>query len=281
MALFSGKQKIKFYKRLGTDWQDLADYFVIPAASQNNFSSGKEGRAIWDWLTARDKLKELYEALDYIDRNDLVVGMEEIATDENQPDKPERNLSDPFPGLCAFTEKEASIFFGRNKEIDSLLDRLKKTRFLAVIGASGSGKSSLVRAGVLPHLNRLSSNGQTDWLCFTPGGMAELTEESNPDPFKALAIKLGPKLETENLTPLEIARQLYQKGNITEIVQKYLHANPDYTELILVIDQFEELFTLVNPQYQQRFIAMLTKAVQCNKLRVIITVRADFYESCS
>lgn len=280
MALFSGKQKIKFCDRLGTNWQALADCLDIPEASQKTFSPGEESRAIWDWLKMRDKLKELYEALNYIGRNDLVVGIEEVAADDNQPDKPKRNIGNPFPGLRAFTEREASIFFGRNKEIDSVLDRLQETRFLAVIGASGSGKSSLVRAGVLPHLNRLSGNGQTDWLCFTPGGMSELNEDSDPDPFKALAIKLGPKLETENLTPLTISQQLYRKGNITNIVQKYLHANPDYTELIIVIDQFEELFTLVKAQYQQRFIAMLTKAAQCNKLRIIITIRADFYESC-
>jgi len=152
MALFTGKQKIKFCKKLGTVWPDLADYFEIDEETRNRFAKGDEARGLWSWLELREKLPELYEALDYIDRTDLVVAMKEVASVESKSSRQKSYQGDPFPGLRAFTEKENAIFFGRKKEIEILLERLKETRFLAVIGPSGSGKSSLVRAGLLPNL---------------------------------------------------------------------------------------------------------------------------------
>ena len=79
------------------------------------------------------------------------------------PNKQKTYAGNPFPGLRAFTEKENAIFFGRQMEIDRLLERLQQARFLAVIGASGSGKSSLVRAGVLPNLKSLRGCEDWDW----------------------------------------------------------------------------------------------------------------------
>ena len=280
MALFTGKQKITFCKKLDADWRNLADCFDIDEETRNRFAKGDEARGIWAWLEARSRLNELYEALTYIDRNDLVVGMKEAAGDEHKSSQPKPYQGDPFPGLRAFTEKEEAIFFGRKTEIAILLERLRETRFLAVIGPSGSGKSSLVRAGLLPNLKRLTGGEYWDWLRFTPGGLTKLTDDSDPDPFKAFAAVLGPKMETENLAPVEIARQLYHQGNIADMVQKYLHANPQSEELVLFIDQFEELFSLVNADYRQRFIAMLERASHCQNLRIIITVRADFHAQC-
>ena len=63
-----------------------------------------------------------------------------------------KQLSNPFPGLRPFEEEENHLFFGREGQSDELLSRLQRTRFLAVVGTSGSGKSSLVRAGLLPAL---------------------------------------------------------------------------------------------------------------------------------
>ena len=77
MALFIGKQKITFCKKLDADWPKLADYFEIDEEIRNRFTKGEEQRGIWAWLEAREKLNLLYEALTYIDRNDLVVGMKE------------------------------------------------------------------------------------------------------------------------------------------------------------------------------------------------------------
>ena len=175
--------------------------------------------------------------------------------------------------MRAFTEDESALFFGRTPEINALLAKIKASRFLAVIGASGSGKSSLVRAGVLPRLKEIAAEPGWEWLRFTPGGI-------NDDPFLALSTVLIPVLEKSKLTNRELATQLRQRGNIDEIAAHYLAAKPGSGQLLLFIDQFEELFTLVAEGHRQPFINLLEKAVQSPYLRIILTVRVDFQEHC-
>jgi hypothetical protein len=269
MVSYSGKQKIEFYHRLGDKWQELADYCDIPAPDQNQWTKGEEARGIWKWLEQRNRLDELVEALNYIERQDIVIGVLS-STEQNQTPKPLKLITtSPYPGLRAFTEDESELFFGRTPEIHALLDILSNNRFLAVIGASGSGKSSLVRAGVLPKL----AEKHWEWLRFTPG-------ETGDNPFMALSIALKPVLEKSGLTPREIATQLQNRGNIDEMAEKYLAQKPATGQLILFVDQFEELFTLVAECHRQRFINLLEKVVQSPHLRVILTVRADFHEYC-
>jgi len=76
MASFSGKTKITLCKRLGNDWQDLADYFEIPS---QQFEQGRECQAIWEWLETRDKLQELHEALRFIERDDLLSVLQALS----------------------------------------------------------------------------------------------------------------------------------------------------------------------------------------------------------
>ena len=79
-----------------------------------------------------------------------------------------RQQMQPFPGLRAFERHESRIFFGRQQQIDDLLTRLKQRHFIAVLGASGSGKSSLVKAGVLPSLAKgYMGNAGTQWSIAT------------------------------------------------------------------------------------------------------------------
>jgi len=191
----------------------------------------------------------------------------------DKPPATKLNQKSPFPGLRAFTEDESELFFGRTPEVHALLDILSNNRFLAVIGASGSGKSSLVRAGVLPKLAGITGGERWEWLRFTPG-------EIGDDPFMALSVALKPTLEKSGLTPREIATQLQKRGNIDEKAEKYLAQKPTTGQLILFIDQFEELFTLVADCHRQRFINLLEKAVLSPYLRIILTVRADFHEHC-
>ncbi|MBZ0283975.1 MAG: DUF4062 domain-containing protein [Anaerolineae bacterium] len=179
----------------------------------------------------------------------------------------------PFPGLRAFTPDDAPIFFGRGRETDALVRRVAKNRFVAVVGASGSGKSSLVGAGLMVQLAANATDGSKDWISLriTPG-------EVSDNPFMALAVKLAPLLKR---VPRDLAAALETNPDfISGIAQSALIGKPEWAELLLFIDQFEELFTLVNKQYLSPFIEMLSTIAQSSRIRVVMTMRSDFYHRC-
>lgn len=176
----------------------------------------------------------------------------------------------PFPGLRAFTPADAPIFFGRGRETDDLVGRLFVERFLAVIGASGSGKSSLVGAGLVPRLEANALPGSKDWVLvrFTPGG---------GNPFDKLAVALQTEFHT--LDQAVMAEQLMEEPTqLNEIVAKLLKGRPTWAEVVFFVDQFEELFTLVDVHYRVPFVAML--AASGDRVRFVLTLRADFYRQC-
>ncbi|MCI0733748.1 MAG: hypothetical protein L0Y38_08005, partial [Methylococcaceae bacterium] len=119
MSPYSGKQQLAFKNRLGASWRDLALYFDIPAALQGCFEHGDEARQIWQWLYERGRLHELPEALRYIDREDIVIGILDPIPVPLTETKANWTGS-PFPGLRDFTEDEAAIFFGRERETSAL-----------------------------------------------------------------------------------------------------------------------------------------------------------------
>jgi serine/threonine protein kinase/WD40 repeat protein len=172
----------------------------------------------------------------------------------------------PYKGLRPFGEADADDYFGREALTDALLERLSDPdggRFVAVVGPSGSGKSSLIKAGLIPRLRRGALAGSERWP------IAELVP--GPSPFEELAAALrraAPQTEAEldELAgdPAAIARLL---------------AN-DESELLLVIDQFEELFTMAEEDERGRFLASLEAAVSepRARFRLVIALRADFYD---
>jgi len=163
MTRITGKQKVTFSRRLGDSWLELATYLDIPDHEVQRFKKGSEGRDILTWLEQRDRVDELPEALNIIDRNDLVVILQPPpALDPTTPRWP----GSPYPGLLAFASEEAPIFCGRDRQADELVDRFRDSgqRFIAVVGDSGSGKSSVVAAGVLPRLQRGAIPGSQDWI---------------------------------------------------------------------------------------------------------------------
>lgn len=184
----------------------------------------------------------------------------------------------PFLGLRAFTPNDASIFFGRGRETDNLIGRLRDstTRFLAVIGASGSGKSSLVAAGLIPRLQSGAVEGSRDWswFRFTPG-------ESGENPFMAVAAAFKPVLETRGKRFADVAKDLLEDpqalGNLVDLA---LAGRPDWAKLLLFVDQFEELFTLAGADYRAPFIDWLGRAATQVRVRILVTLRADFYHLC-
>jgi hypothetical protein len=184
----------------------------------------------------------------------------------------------PFPGLRSFGKADAPIFFGRGRETDGLVKALSspERRFLAVVGASGSGKSSLVAAGLLPRLEADAVPGSRDWrvACFTPGGFGK-------DPFLALAAALHRVGGGKDARPIALADRLARgPKQVVAVAAELLTGSPEWAELLLVADQFEELFTTVAPALRAGFIDLLVASAKSRRIRTVVTMRADFYDRC-
>ena len=171
------------------------------------------------------------------------------------------------------------IFFGRYRDTKGLIRKLADpaNRFIAVVGASGSGKSSLVAAGLLPQLANNGIAGGKDWLCleFTPGG-------GEGDPFPTLTARLEPLLRKHGLGERDIVKRLRADdgGGLAELAPLALAGHPDHAELLLFIDQFEELFTLTQDAYREPFIHLLTITAKAPRIRIVVSMRADFFHCC-
>ena len=175
----------------------------------------------------------------------------------------------PYKGLGAFDEIDASDFFGRDKLVGEMADALATgVRLLVVVGPSGSGKSSAVRAGLLPVLRSDRVPGSDRWILSTmlPGR----------HPFEQLEAAL---LRVSRTPVPGVLEQLTE--NETGLLRVALRILTDEQgELLLVIDQFEELFTLATERVRRRFLDVLVTAVTDprSRVRVVLTLRADFYD---
>jgi len=158
----------------------------------------------------------------------------------------------PYPGMKPFSKKESQQFFGRNDEIQKFLADLRLHPFLTVIGPSGSGKSSLVFAGLIPKLNDSKLFGLGEWLV--------LHMRPGEQPLTTLNHQIL-RTNTDNA-----------KLNITEI----LATQPNTQRLLLVIDQFEEVFTIAQEEAIP-FQETLQRLIEVSNCYVVLTVRADFY----
>ena len=177
----------------------------------------------------------------------------------------------PYRGLRHFREQDAPFFFGRELEIGELAGSVRTNAFTAVIGASGSGKSSLVFAGLVPRLR-----GEGDWeiVCVRP----------KTDPFGQLAAGLirllyqDPLQRAKNLE--ELAGDLAKAGCLRSLV-RVIGTDRAGKRLLLVVDQFEELYSL-NPseEVQRRFVDVLIEGAHGQAsppdVSLLLTMRADF-----
>lgn len=188
----------------------------------------------------------------------------------------------PFPGLRPFEDEEAHLFFGRETQVDELLRRLRLERFIAVVGTSGSGKSSLIRAGLFSALRVGAMSGAgSRWRIATmrPGN----------DPIGELAVALeratllGSDGDAELRTDLAYA--ILERGalGLVEIVRQMPIA-PDENVLV-VVDQFEELFRYAQSAEDAAaaFVSLLLQATAHADLRlyVVLTMRSDFLGDCA
>jgi tetratricopeptide (TPR) repeat protein len=180
----------------------------------------------------------------------------------------------PYRGLLYFREEDAAFFLGREAATQQLVEAVEQHRLIALVGASGSGKSSVVRAGLIPALRR-SKSPVWEIATIVP----------HDRPLHALAAALMPLLEAEmgEVTRLgEINRLAEQLGDgriaLRDVVERVLAKQPGTERLMLVVDQWEELFTLTQDETQRRrFIDTILEATDKSALSVVITLRGDFF----
>ena len=183
----------------------------------------------------------------------------------------------PYPGLRSFQRDEAHIFFGRESTINAMVDRLAVHRFLAVTGASGSGKSSLVRTGLLDALDRgLLAGAGSDWIIvdFHPGN----------EPLAALSAELvrALALGADEATLAIIDARLAQGPAALPGLLDDLGV-PDRANLLLLVDQFEETFRFQQNDEADAFVALLLASVAQRRRNIygVITMRSDFLGECT
>ena len=176
----------------------------------------------------------------------------------------------PYMGLEAFNETSAEYFYGRETLVQKLLNHINHQSSLAVVGASGSGKSSVVQAGLIASLRQGKHIPNSDrwWLgCFRPGNK----------PIRALA-KLLADASSAGKEQLQIEGLLYQG---VEGFVRWLRSRTEPV-VVLVIDQFEELFTLAAEGDRSLLIELILGAVKYagDRFKLVLTIRADFTASC-
>lgn len=179
----------------------------------------------------------------------------------------------PYMGLKAFGEEDTQFFFGRENLIRQLLDRFDRQPFLAIVGASGSGKSSLVHAGLIARLRQ----GKR-----LPGSESWWVKSMRPGahPMEALTRRLlDSGTERERIYQQQQLRQLLGQG-ITGFV-RWLRSRPE-PMVVLVVDQFEEIFTLADKGEREQFLALILGAIELasDRFKVVITLRTDFIAPC-
>jgi WD40 repeat protein/DNA-binding CsgD family transcriptional regulator/tRNA A-37 threonylcarbamoyl transferase component Bud32 len=222
--------------------------------------------------------QEIYGKLGVSSRRQAVVVGQRLGLLEGAAERRDIALPDwmvghnPYKGLAAFQQADAPDFFGRETLVEQLVSRLQDTnglaRFLAVVGPSGSGKSSVVRAGLLPVLKQGVVPGSDNWFVVDvlPGTR----------PLDKFEVALG-RIATQHLLGImeQLQRDAYGLVRVADLVL------PEDGQLLLVIDQFEELFTLVDDPAVTRHVLDLIYAAVTDprsRVRVIITLRADFYD---
>ncbi|MEM9264861.1 MAG: hypothetical protein AAGA46_05005, partial [Cyanobacteria bacterium P01_F01_bin.13] len=198
--------------------------------------------------------------------------------------------NNPFPGLRPFDLDEEHLFFGREGQADELLVRLNRTRFLAVVGTSGSGKSSLVRAGLLPSL-------YSGFLADASSGWRVAILRPGNSPIQNLAETLnGPEVfgidsaSDDAIIRTALTESTLRRGalGLVEVTQQA--RMEQYENLLVVVDQFEEIFrfkqqaqSLEAENEAAAFVKLLLAAVKQRNVPifVVLTMRSDFLGDCA
>lgn len=168
----------------------------------------------------------------------------------------------PYPGLASFDSADAGYFFGRELEVETVLKKLQKLHMTALVGPSGAGKTSFLRAGLIPVL----PEGWSSLFCV-PGDSPQLN--------------LGQALVAELSGDTEAMQKFLQFEDPLVALQLLSRWRRKNTEAVLIIDRFEELFTLNPPEVQSRFADLIGRASLESDVRVLVSIRDDFLFRCN
>ena len=171
----------------------------------------------------------------------------------------------PYQGLKAFDQHTAKFFFGRKQIVQMLIEKLEQSTFVPLIGVSGSGKSSVVLAGLIPELKK------NNWSVLNP-------IKPGLDPIPKLKAALEEFFREKG--QLQTFQKIYSKID-TEGLRPVIEQLPGSEQLLLVVDQFEEVFVSdLNEENRRRFVELLTQVTEfSSRLSVVTTMRSDFIES--
>ncbi|MBN2663021.1 MAG: hypothetical protein JXR68_05180 [Bacteroidales bacterium] len=194
------------------------------------------------------------------------------------PGSPKKYVKNPYPGIRSFNINESELFYGREKQIIDLSNLLKKSHFTAISGASGSGKSSIVKAGIIPWF--LNEFENSDYIVFRPGN----------NPIKNLSEALSLLFIKDGYDRKELKKiltNLNKDENALENIFKEIGKNKT---ILLYIDQFEEIFRYRSNEQLSKaeelseiFIQNIINAVESNQVKIYVTfsLRSDFLSECS
>jgi WD40 repeat protein len=191
--------------------------------------------------------------IDASDPDEWDTIVEQLCADFRRlPPLPPAQIACPYPGLAPFSANAPHPFFGRSADVEQMVRHLRHNRLLLVIGPSGSGKSSLLGAGLLPALATSSFFAKDAWV---------IRAVRPSDPTLRLSTLLQPQ------DPQRVQR----------VVDGLLASNPQARSLLLIVDQLEELFTQVDAATQQRYIDALLALLRTRRCSLVLAMRADFY----
>ncbi|MEO1431168.1 MAG: caspase family protein [Cyanobacteria bacterium J06633_8] len=189
----------------------------------------------------------------------------------------------PYKGLAFFDSEDGEYFFGRQKLTDELLEKVRNNNFLAVLGATGSGKSSVIKAGLIYKLKQGEQiSGSENWkiIALVPGisPLESLAEQLAKDAL----IDIYEDYDVEFPKKIAEAKKYIEQGSngLAKLIR-----NIDTKRVVLVLDQFEEAFILCeNKKDREKFFECLLNAsekVKNNKLCLVLSLRADFFGKCA